>query len=161
MPGTVASARVALRPATADDRDFLVAFYGSTRDDLALLPLDTEQRDAIVRMQFHAQDMHYRQTNHDASFEVVEIEGRPIGRLYVDRRADDIRIIDISLLPEHRNAGIGSALVRAVQDEAAASGRTVSLHVTIGNPAAGLYDRLGFRLADDLGVYRQLEWRSS
>lgn len=160
MPGTVASA-VVLRPATADDQEFLVALYGSTRNDLALLPLDTEQRDALVRMQFHAQDMHYRQTNPEAGFDVVEHEGQPIGRLYVDRRADDIRIIDISLLPDHRNAGIGSALVRAVQDEAAASGRTVSLHVAIGSPAAGLYDRLGFRLVDDLGVYRQLEWRSS
>ena len=155
------SIQVERRPATADDRDFLVALYGSTRADLALVPLDADQRDALVRMQFHAQDMHYRQTNPDASYEVVEVEGRPIGRLYVDRRADDIRIIDISLLPQLRNAGIGSALVRAVQDEAAATGRTVSLHVAMGNPAARLYERLGFRLADDLGVYRLLEWRPS
>lgn len=161
MPVTVASSRVALRASTSADREFLIALYGSTRGDLTLLPLDAEQRDALVRMQFHAQDMHYRQTNPQASFDVVELEGCPIGRLYVDRHADDIRIIDISLLPEHRNARIGTALVRAVQDEAAATGRRVSLHVALGNPAAGLYDRLGFRMVDDLGVYRLLEWRRS
>lgn len=161
MSVTVASTRVTLRASTGDDREFLVGLYGSTRTDLMLLPLDGDQRDALVRMQFHAQDLHYRQANPDASFDVVEVEGRPIGRLYVDGRADDIRIIDISLVPQHRNAGIGSALVRAVQHEAAASDRTVSLHVATDNRAAGLYERLGFRPAADLGVYRLLEWRAS
>lgn len=160
LPSPATSARIARRPATPDDRDFLVALYGSTRGDLALLPLDGEQRDALVRMQFHAQDLHYRQTNPNASFDVVEVDGRPAGRLYVGRTAGDIRIIDVSLLPEHRGAGIGSVLIREVQDEAAATGRTVSLHVAMGNRAAVLYDRLGFRLAADLGVYRLFEWRS-
>jgi len=160
MAGTIASTGVSLRTATDDDRAFLVALYGTTRADLALLPLDDAQRQALVQMQFRAQDLHYRQANPDASFDVVEVGGRPIGRLYVDRHADDIRIIDISLLPQHRNAGIGTALVRAVQDEAAVSGRTVSLHVAMDNPAAGLYERLGFLLAADLGVYRLLEWRA-
>ncbi len=160
MSETIASTRVALRPASDDDRAFLIELYGSTRDDLEMLPLDEDQRDAIVRMQFHAQDMHYRQTNPNASFEVIEVGGRPVGRWYVDRRADDIRIIDISLLPEHRGGGIGSALIRAVQREAAATRRTVSLHVTTGNRAAGLYDRLGFRLTSAASVYRLLEWRA-
>lgn len=154
----IAAGRISLRAATPDDREFLVALYGSTRLDLALLPVDDGQRAALVQMQFRAQDLHYRQVNPDASFDVVEIAGRPVGRLYVDRRVDDIRIIDVSLLPVHRNAGIGTALVRAVQDEATATGRTVSLHVATGNPAAGLYARLGFQPVADDGVYRRLEW---
>jgi ribosomal protein S18 acetylase RimI-like enzyme len=161
MTSTTESVRCSLRPATADDREFLLTLYGSTRADLALLPLADDQRDGLVRMQFHAQDVHFRQSNPRADFDVVELDGRPVGRLYVDRCGDDIRIIDISLLPEVRGRGMGSALIRAVQDEARATGRTVSLHVAIGNPAALLYDRLGFRLAADLGVYRLLEWRAS
>jgi ribosomal protein S18 acetylase RimI-like enzyme len=160
VTASTVSTHVALRPATADDRQFLIELYGSTRDDLSLLPLDADQRDALVRMQFHAQDVHYRQTNPEAEFAVVEIHGQPAGRLYVDRRVDDIRLIDVSLLPEHRGAGIGCALIQALQDEAAATGRSVSLHVAMGNRAAALYDRLGFRLAADLGVYRLLEWRA-
>ncbi len=153
--------QVVLRPVTDEDREFLIDLYGSTRADLALLPLDEEQRDDLVRMQFHAQDLHYHQTNPNGSFDLVEIEGRPAGRMYVDRTTGDIRIIDISLLPGLRGAGIGTALIRAVQDEAAASDRTVSLHVAMGNRAATLYQRLGFRLFADLGVYRLLEWRAS
>jgi ribosomal protein S18 acetylase RimI-like enzyme len=158
---TAATTRHSLRPARPDDRDFLLALYATTRDDLAQLPLDTEQRDALVRMQFHAQDTHFRQTNPDASYDIVEIGGAPAGRLYVDRRRDEIRIIDISLLPGHRNARLGSTLIRGVMDEAAGSGRMVSLHVAVGNRAAGLYRRLGFVVVDDLGVYRLLEWRAS
>jgi len=159
MPSAVVPDRIALRAATEEDHAFLVGLYATTRDDLALLPPD--QREALTSMQYRAQDLQYRQANPDARYDVVEVEGRPVGRLYVDERADDLRIIDISLLPELRGAGIGAALIRAVQDEAAASGRGVSLHVALGNPAAALYFRLGFRLAEDLGVHRRLEWSAT
>lgn len=160
MTSTVPPATLALRPATAADREFLLALFASTRPELAQVPLDSDQRDALVRMQFHAADLQYHQTFPAASFDVVEIDGRPAGRLYVHRAAGDIRIIDISLLPEHRRRGLGGALVRSVQDEAAASGRTVSLHVASGSPAAALYARLGFREIAEDGVYRLLEWRA-
>lgn len=159
MTGTgTTKTRYALRPALPEDREFLVALYATTRTDLARLPLTDDQRDALVRMQFHAQDVHYRQTNPHGSFDVVEVGGCLVGRLYVDRRPDDIRIIDISLLPEDRNAGLGSTLIRAIKDEAALSGRSVSLHVAVGNPAADLYRRLGFEVVSDVGVYRFLRW---
>lgn len=152
--------RVTLRPVTEADQPFLVALYATTRADLVLLPLAADQRDALVTMQYRAQDLHYRRHHPDASFDVIEVDGRPAGRLYVDRGAADVRVIDISLLPGHRGAGIGSALIRGVQDEAAATGRTVSLHVAADNPAAALYERLGFSLVEDLGVYRLLGWRT-
>lgn len=158
MTPTVTSARVSLRAATEDDSRFLLALYAATRTDLALLPIDEEQRAALVRMQYRAQDSSFRLQHPDASFDVVEVDGRPGGRLYVARRPHDVRIVDITLLPEHRGSGIGTALIRAVQDEAAAAGRTVSLHVAFDNPAARLYDRLGFRQVEDLGAYRRLEW---
>lgn len=151
-------ARASLRAATPDDRAFLLALFATTRPDLALLP--AEHRDALVEMQFRAQDQQYRQANPQATFDLVEVDGAPVGRWYVDRRPDDLHLIDISLLPEHRGAGIGTALVGALQDEAAASGRGVTLHVALGNRAEALYERLGFRVAADLGAYRLLEWRA-
>jgi ribosomal protein S18 acetylase RimI-like enzyme len=155
----IGSARVALRTATPEDRDFLVALFATTRPDLALLP--EEHRSTILELQYRAQDLQYRQANPDATFDIVEVDERPGGRLYVDRRTDQVHVIDISLLPEHRGAGIGTALIRALQDQAAAEGRSVTLHVASGSPAAALYLRLGFRLAADLGVYRLLEWRAA
>ena len=83
----------------------------------------------------------------------------PIGRLYIDRSEDEIRLIDIALLPEHRGKGIGGSLMRQTLDEARLAGKPVRIHVEHNNPARRLYDRLGFRPVEDQGVYDLLEWR--
>jgi ribosomal protein S18 acetylase RimI-like enzyme len=154
--------QVTLRPVTDDDRDFLVCVYASTRDEeLSLVDWAEGHREAFVRMQFDAQDQQYRQLNPAASFDVIEVGGRPAGRLYVDRRPTDIRIIDISLLPDFRGAGIGGALIASLMDEAAASNRTVSIHVEVHNRAAELYARLGFVAVAEHGVYRRMEWSAA
>jgi ribosomal protein S18 acetylase RimI-like enzyme len=158
---SVTTGRVSLRPATADDHEFLVALYGSTRDEeLSQVVWPEGQRDAFVRMQFALQDAQYRTGNPDGSFEVIEVDGRPIGRLYVDRRDGEIRIIDLALVPESRGAGIGTRLLEGILDEAAGSGRTVRLHVEVHNRAVELYNRLGFVPVSDDGVYRLMVWRA-
>jgi len=155
-----ATAHVSLRPVTDEDREFLLALYGSTREaELAQLPWDAEQRDAFVRMQFAAQTASYHGANPDASFDVVEVAGEPVGRLSVDRRAEMVHVIEISVAPGFRGAGIGSGLLRRLQDEAAASSRGVSVYVEVHNPAQRLYERLGFVPVAEVGVHRLLEWR--
>ena len=109
-------------------------------------------------MQFDAQDTSYRSKNPQGTFDVVEVDGVPAGRLYVDRRPDEIRIIDVAVLPEFRGQGIGAMLIAGVQREAAESGRMVSMHVEIHNPAAGLYEDLGFVAVSEAGIYRRMEW---
>jgi ribosomal protein S18 acetylase RimI-like enzyme len=152
---------VALRPATQADREFLIGVYGSVRaEELVQVAWTDTQQDAFVRMQFDVQDRQYRAANPDASFDVVEVDGRPAGRLYVDRRVDDIRIVEIALLPELRGRGIGSRLIRGLLDEAADSGRRVSLHVEVHNRAADLYTRLGFVPVAERGVHRLMEWKA-
>ena len=108
-------------------------------------------------MQFAAQDRWYHDQMPDASYQVVLVDGEPAGRLYVDRRADEIRVVDIALLPEHRGRGIGTELLRTLIAEAEASGRKLSIHVEANNPARGLYERLGFRPAGEHGVYVLME----
>jgi ribosomal protein S18 acetylase RimI-like enzyme len=153
------TAEVALRPVTDADRDLLVSVYGSTREEeLSQVEWAEGQREAFVRMQFDAQDREYRRHNPDGSFDVIEVEGRPAGRLYVDRRPGDLRIVDIALLPEARGQGVGAGLIAGLQRAAAGEGRIVSIHVEAHNPAARLYERLGFVVAADLGVYRRMEW---
>ncbi len=154
-----ATDRVTLRPATDEDREFLVGVYGSTREEeLAVVPWTPGQREAFVRMQFDAQDAQYRAHNPRGAFDVIEVGGRPAGRLYVDRRPGDIRIVDISLLPEYRGAGVGGGLVSSLIEEARATGCIVSIHVEIHNRAAGLYERLGFVAVAEHGVYQRMEW---
>lgn len=79
--------------------------------------------------------------------------GEPAGRLYVARWEDEIRIVDIALLPEHRGRGVGTALLRELIEEADAAGKPLSIHVEQNNPARPLYDRLGFEEAGEFGVY--------
>jgi len=158
---TAAHRTVLLRPTTAEDREFLVDLYGSTRaEELSQVVWPEGTREAFIRMQFEAQDADYRRNNPAGSFDVIEVDGVRAGRLYVDRRPGDIRIVDISLLPEFRGVGVGGGLITALIEEAVESGRSVSIHVEIHNPAATLYERLGFVTVAEQGLYRRMEWRS-
>jgi GNAT superfamily N-acetyltransferase len=118
---------------------------------MRLVPWTPEQKSAFLDMQFTAQKTHYEQHYPDCEFLVIELEGQPIGRLYVDR-ADDIRITDIALLPEFRGRG------EEVLAEAQAKGKRVTIYVEHDNPARRLYDRLGFQHVDTNGVYHLMEW---
>jgi ribosomal protein S18 acetylase RimI-like enzyme len=154
-------ATVTLRPATAGDRTLLRDVYASTRaEELDQVAWAPGQREAFVQMQFDAQDHEYRRHNPHGDFQVIEVAGVAAGRLYVDRRPDDIRVVDIALLPEFRGAGVGRRLLEQLMGEAASSGRKLSIHVEIHNRAAGLYGRLGFEVVAERGVYRLMEWRA-
>ena len=149
---------ITLRPAGSGDRDFLLQVYASTRDEeLQLVDWDDDQKSAFVRMQFEAQDGYYREHYHPATFDVIEVDGRHVGRLYVARWEDEIRIMDIALLPEYRGKGIGTQLLRELLEEGAHTGKRVSIHVEKDNPALSLYVRLGFIPVGDRGVYLLME----
>ena len=151
---------IARRPATPSDQDFLARLYASTREDeLAPVPWPAEQKAAFLAQQFAAQSAHYAKHYAGASFEVILVDGERAGRLIVARWDGEIRIVDVSLLPEHRGRGVGSALLRPLLAEAAATDAVVTIHVEKNNPALRLYDRLGFRPVADEGVYLRMEHR--
>ena len=153
------AARIELRPALAEDADFLRAVYGSTREDeLAPTGWTREQKDWFIAQQFHAQDTYYKQHYDGATYDVVLVDGEPAGRLYVARWDDEIRIMDIALLPPFRGQGIGERLLEPLLREGAESGRTVSIHVEQTNRAKSLYERLGFVEVGEHGVYKLMRW---
>ena len=121
------------------------------------MPWDDAQKDAFLRMQFDAQDAWWQENYADASFDVILVEGEPAGRLYVHRGPSEIRIVDIALLPEHRGNGIGTRLLEELLAEGDAEAKSVTIHVERMNPALRLYERLGFSLVEDKGVYLFLE----
>ncbi len=150
---------IELRPTEPTDEELLRRVYGSTRaEELALVDWDDDQKRAFVASQFEAQRRHYEQSYPDATFQVIVVDGEDAGRLYVARGPDEIRIVDISLLPEYRNLGIGTALLGQLQAEGARAGRRVSIHVEQLNPARRLYERLGFATVADRGVYILMTW---
>ena len=150
-----------LRPVTETDTDFLSRVYASTRwEELAVTDWSDGQKAQFCRQQFTAQDAHYRKHYPTAEFSVIERDGTSIGRLYVDRWPKEIRIMDITLLPEHRGEGMGTKLLRDLQEEARGAGKVLSIHVEKFNPALKLYERLGFTVREDKGVYLLMEWRA-
>ena len=149
-----------LRPATPADGALLFAVYAASRaPELALVPWDDAQKETFLRQQFQAQHQYYRAEFEQADFLVVEDGGTPVGRLYVERRPDEIRILDLALLPAHRGRGLGTCLLKSLIDEAAASARPLRLYVEhYQQRARSLLAHLGFETEEDTGVSLRMAW---
>lgn len=143
-----------LRTIQTEDREFLLRVYASTRvEELALTDWDEAQKQAFLLQQFEAQHHHYQAHYREAWFDLILLDGEPVGRLYVARWPEEIRIMDIALLPAFRNRGVGGGLLRDLLEKAAATDRRLTIHVERYNPALRLYQRLGFKPVDETGVY--------
>ena len=153
---------ITFRPISDNDMDFLYRVYASTREEeLSLLDWDEAQKEAFLQLQFQAQHKHYQEYFPDASFDIIIWKNRPVGRLYIHRRPDEIRLVDIALLPQYRRRGLGSQLLKKILAEGEAAGLPVRIHVEQNNPALILYTQLGFRHIEDQGVYYLMEWEPS
>jgi GNAT superfamily N-acetyltransferase len=149
---------ITLRPISADDMAFLYRVYAGTRaEELAVTDWSAAQKEAFLILQFEAQHRYYQEHYTGAAFQVILHDGQPIGRLYLAQWADELRIVDIALLAEHRGRSIGSAVLKAILDEGRRLTLPVRVHVERFNPALRLYTRLGFRQIEDKGVYYLME----
>lgn len=152
---------VTLRPIAPGDEPFLYQVYASTRAaELEVTQWTDEQKAAFLHMQFTAQHRYYHEHYTNTEFDIILVDGQPAGRLYVCRGADELRIMDIALLPAFQKRGIGTHLIGALQAESALARKPLRIHVERFNPALRLYERLGFVPVADRGVYLFLEWRS-
>lgn len=154
---------ITLRPIAEEDAELLLRVYRSTREEELATVVDwsEEQKDWFIRMQFNAQHAWYREHYVGAQFSVILVDGVPAGRLYVHRREREIRLVDIAFLPEYRNRGLGTAMLRDLFAEAEAAGKPLTIHVEKYNPAMRLYQRLGFTRIGETGPYDLMEWRPS
>lgn len=69
-----------------------------------------------------------------------------------------MRLIDIALIEEYRQQGIGTYLLRRVLQQCQKQGLSLHLQVAQGNPAVRLYQRLGFLQTGADAMYVQMEW---
>ncbi|HEY8679880.1 MAG TPA: GNAT family N-acetyltransferase [Candidatus Dormibacteraeota bacterium] len=150
---------IELRVVALGDEQFLRRLYASSRaGELAVVGWQPEQLEAFLEMQYSARERHYRKQFPDADDLLVLVGGQPAGRLCVNRGNQELRVVDIALLPEHRGSGIGGALIAGLQEEATTAGLPLALQVEAGNPAANLYRRLGFVSDAADGVYNSMRW---
>jgi N-acetylglutamate synthase-like GNAT family acetyltransferase len=151
--------RLTLRPVRESDDPFLLKLYGTTREpELAQVPWTAEQKQQFVRMQWEAQKRHYAAEHPRASHVVICLDGRVVGRLYLDRTAEQFHILDISMLPGDRNQGAGSVLLGQTMAEAKQAGKPVTIFVEAFNPSLRLFQRLGFTTIRQEGFHLLMQW---
>jgi GNAT superfamily N-acetyltransferase len=156
------SVNVSLRPVTDADQEFLVGVYASTRAaELAQVDWDDSQKDVFIRWQFGLQRQDYDTRYPNARYEVIVVDDQPAGRIWVGTDATQIRLLDIALLPEFQNRGVGAYLLRQLIDEAKRAQKPLRHMVFMLNENAHrLYERLGFVEIEDAGGYKHMEWRA-
>ena len=152
---------VSLRPVTPEDEAFLLAVYDSTRaQELAQVEWGEGQREQFVRWQFDLQRREYDVRFPDAAYNVILVDGRPAGRIWTGADKDQIRLLDIALLPEFQNHGVGTVLLRRLIDQARQAGKPLRHMVyVLNNEADRFYERLGFVVIEEFGAYKHMEWR--
>lgn len=150
-----------LRDATAGDQEFLDALYFSSREDLQQMAADPAFVAQLIKLQQRAQQIGIEDHYPDARHLILEDAGRPVGRVVLHAGPADIRLVDISILPEARGSGMATQVLRALQAGAAAQGLGMSLAVSKTNPAArSLYLGLGFKVVSEDEVFEQMAWRA-
>ncbi len=150
-----------LRPAEPDDDGFLLAVYASTRaEELSQVDWGEEQKNQFVSWQFGLQRREYDARFPNAEYNVILLDGVPAGRLWVGRTENEMRLLDIALLPQFQNRGVGTLLVQRLID-IASKDRVPLRHMVfvLNNNARPFYERLGFVVIEELGAYNHMEWQ--
>jgi GNAT superfamily N-acetyltransferase len=150
-----------LRPVTTADEEFLLSVYASTRaEELAQAEWQEGQQYAFVKWQFDLQRREYDARFPDAEYNLILIDHQPAGRIWIGRDAEQIRLLDIALLTEFQNRGAGTLLLRRLIEESEQAGKPLRHMVfVLNNDAHRFYERLGFKIIDDLGAYKHMEFR--
>ena len=153
---------ITVRLARDGDTEFLFQVYASTRsEELVLTGWTDEEKRAFLVMQFNAQLRDYLARFPRSEQLVVLADGTPAGRLWVNGSKDEIRLLDIALLPGYRNTGIGTLLLKHLQKEARVTGKPLRHSVHKDNlDALRFYERLGFKVVEDFGIHTLMEWTS-
>jgi RimJ/RimL family protein N-acetyltransferase len=148
------------RAATPADEPFLFELYCAVRaHEFAQLVLPEPVKQQLIRMQYTAQLNGYRSEFPESAFEIVIENERKVGRIWIARLEDSYHLVDIAILPEAQNAGIGTTLVRELQQEAELARKPVRLSVFRFNPGSvRFHQRLGFEVTHEDAIQLYFEW---
>lgn len=150
--------RITFRSISKKDFPFLKSVYRSSREqELEANGWTEKQKDEFIEFQFNAQHSFYTNSYDGADFMIIEVNKSDVGRLYIWRTENQIRIMDIALLPEYRRKGTGTKILKNLIKESEQTGKKLNIHVEYYNPALKLYENLGFKKTDDTGVYYFME----
>ncbi len=148
-----------LRDVTSQDEAFLFQLYASTREqEMAAWGWDAAQVESFLRLQFRAQQASYGELYSNVRHQLIEVDGTAAGRILVSRDDNEMRLVDIALLPNFQRRGIGEKLIRELMDEASGFGLPLRLEVLQTSVAKRLYERIGFKATSQDPMYVSMEW---
>ena len=152
---------ISLRPVRQLDQPLLLRIYASTREDeMAMVPWNEDEKQSFLQMQFTAQTTDYESRFPDSEHSIIVADEEDAGRIWIDRRPDEIRLLDITVLPKFRNGGVGKLMLEQLQAEAAASATALRHSVFNTNlDALRLYERMDFVVVEDFETYVLMEWQ--
>ena len=153
---------LAVRPALPQDEIFLYDLYHAVRaPEFALAPVTPGQKEHLIRMQFRGQMSAYAEMFPNSCCHVVMLDGKPSGRLWVAMLESEYHLVDIAVHPSLQSKGIGTALVRRLQQEAATARLPIRCCVFRYNPGSlRFHQRLGFSIVREDSMHYYMEWRS-
>src|SRR5688500_16344125 len=100
-----------LRPVTKEDDPFLLEVYASTRaEELDQAEWQEGQKEVFVRWQFDLQRREYEARFPDSNYQLILIDGEAAGRIWTGEDNEQIRLLDIALLPQFQKRGAGTIL---------------------------------------------------
>lgn len=149
---------IKLRQVVEKDNLFIETVYRSTREDeLKLTNWTEQQKSAFILMQSIAQHAEYKKKFPGAVFQIINFNKKDAGRFYTCEIDDEIRLIDITLLPAFRGKGIGTFLLKELIKTSNRVEKKISLHVDPATPAMQLYLRFGFKHISNNGRLYYME----
>ena len=151
--------QIALRPLAESEQDFWRAvFFDVSRDYFAILNLPENDLHQLLEAQYRAQTKHYAEYYPQAANSVILFENERAGRVILSTEEDDLHLIDIAVVKNFRNRGIGTQVLRWLFEESRRTKLPIRFYVEKNNRAFRLYERMGFLKIADLESHHQMQW---
>ncbi len=127
------------REVTEQDYAFLIALRRATMNPHYI------QMGKTPDEQINAQ----RVLDHYESTRIIVLEGVSVGMVKAYSEGSDWILSQIQVKADYQGRGIGTAVVKQIIDTAPENTKGVRLSVLKGNRAIKLYQRLGFKIAEE------------
>jgi ribosomal protein S18 acetylase RimI-like enzyme len=129
-----------LRQATGADYTFLYHLHRATLKDYVTQTWGWDEE---------VQATMFKERFDPARYQIVVVEGRDVGALVMEQHTDALVLANIYILPEYQGHGLGTAVIKAILEQAGREKVPVTLRVLKVNPARHLYERLGFLITGE------------
>jgi len=154
---------ISLRPVQDCDEAFLLKVFASTREaERDAVRWEVAEWKMFIQLQSRGQHAQYAIRFPTAAYDIILCNSEPVGRIWVHHASDEILLLDIAILPEYRSRGIGTYLIKGLQESARAACVPLRHSVELTNPRARmLYERLGFVAIATSGLHTLMQWMPS